>query len=59
VTERLVFLVYMRVVYLTLLQVAENVMLSDNIMNWKGMEGNVCGPINELCRHFHGKLSKT
>ena len=53
------FLVYLRVVYLTILQVAQNVTLSDNIMNWKGLEGNVCGPINELCCHLPGKLSKT
>lgn len=53
------FLVYSCVVDLTMLWVAENVTLSDNIMNWKGLEGSVCCPFNELCRHLPGKLSKT
>lgn len=52
------FLFYSSVVYLTILSVAQNVTLSDNIMNWKGLEGSVCGPINDLCRHLPGKLSK-
>jgi len=33
--------------------------LSDNIMNWTGLEGSICGQIIELCRHLPGKLSKT
>jgi len=53
------FLVYSCVVSLTILSVAQIVTLSDNIINWKGMEGSVCGPIIELHRHLPGKLSRT
>jgi hypothetical protein len=28
-------------------------------MNWKGLEGGICGKINELCSHLPGKLGKT
>ena len=54
------FLVYSYVVYLTILSEAQNVTLSDNIMNLKGRGRKFFfSPINELCNHLPGKLSKT